>query len=505
LRLGRVQRRHPAVAPLQAEGFEMSITPDVTIEPPRARAKARHRVATPRARNRSLQAPASMLTELRQVERLEQVETAVLRAYQRNARVHTAKQVTQLAASIREFGFVNPVIADAANLVVAGHGRLAAAKQLGMTTVPVIRLEHLKPEQIRAYRIADNRLAELSDWDEELLALELQDLSELELAFDLDVVGFATAEIDELIAGLDDLGEDELEDEPPQPQDRAVARPGDLWLLGPHRLLCADARDPAAYQRLLGAEQTQLVVTDPPYNVRINGHVCGLGKTAHREFAMASGEMSRDEFVAFLSSVLTNMAIASKDGAIHFVFMDWAHAYELLQAGHEVYAELKNICVWAKTNAGMGSFYRSQTEFVFAWKNGTARHINNFGLGETGRWRSNLWTYAGLNTFRRGRAEELAAHPTVKPVALVMDVIKDCSHRGGIVLDAFGGSGTTLIAAHRTGRVARLLEIDPLYVDVIIRRWQALSGEQALHADSSQTFAGRAQALEIATPGETAP
>jgi DNA modification methylase len=442
-------------------------------------------------------------TDPSRVERIGQVAVADLRGYQRTARVHSPKQVAQLAASIREFGFVNPIIADATGVVVAGHGRLAAAKHLGLSTVPVIRLEHLTPEQIRGFRIADNRLAELSDWDEELLALELKDLSELELAFDLEVVGFATAEIDELIAGLD--MDDEVEEPPPEPQARAVAQAGELWLLGPHRVLCADARDQGSYTALLGCEPAQLVVTDPPYNVRINGHVCGLGRTAHREFAMASGEMSRDEFTAFLRTVLGNMAAASADGAIHFVFMDWAHAHELLRAGHEIYTELKNICVWAKTNAGMGSFYRSQHELVFAWKHGTAPHINTFKLGETGRHRSNVWEDAGLNTFRRGRAEELGSHPTVKPVALVMDAIKDCSRRGGSVLDAFGGSGTTLIAAHRTGRVARLLEIDPLYVDVIIRRWEALTGEQARHAASGQCFAERAEAAHAGTAREAVP
>jgi DNA modification methylase len=419
----------------------------------------------------------------------------------RNARRHSPKQVQQLAASIRQFGFVNPILVDPRGEVVAGHGRLAAAKQLGLERVPTIRIDHLTEDQLRAYRIADNRLAELADWDEKLLALELQDLSDLELSFDLELVGFATEEIDDLIAGLDGLDDDEVADETPQPQAKAVTRQGDLWILGPHRVLCADARDPVAYDRLLGAEQVQIGISDPPYNVRINGHVCGLGKTVHREFAMASGEMSRNEFVAFLRSVLANMAAVSRDGAMHFIFMDWCHAYDLLQAGHEVYSDLKNICIWKKSNAGMGSLWRSHHEMIFVWKHGKGPHINNIKLGESGRYRTNVWEYAGVNTFRRGRAEELAMHPTVKPVALVMDAIKDCSHRGGIVLDAFG-SGTTLIAAHRTGRAACLLEFDPLYVDVIIRRWQALIGEQARHAESGQTLAERAQALETRASGE---
>ena len=458
--------------------------------------KRRRRVTVPAATPQ----PADLSAAFSRAERIEQVELAALRGYDGNARVHSPKQVTQIAASIREFGFGNPIIVDAGYVVIAGHGRLAAARELGLTRVPVIRLEHLTPEQVRAYRIADNRLAELSGWDEELLALELQDLAGLELDFDLELVGFATEEIDELIAGLDDEG-DEVEDEPPVPEERPVSRLGDLWQLGPHRVLCADARDPAAYQRLLGSERAQLGLSDPPYNVRID-QVCGRGKTKYRNFEMAAGELTRDEFVGFLKPVFGNMAAFSQDGAIHFQFMDWAHAYEMLSAGHQVYTELKNICVWAKTNAGMGSFYRSQHELVFAWKHGTAPHINNFRLGETGRWRSNLWNYAGLNSFRRDRDEELEMHPTVKPVALVVDAIKDCSARGGIVLDAFGGSGTTLIAAHRTGRVARLLEIDPLYVDVIIRRWQRLTGEQARHVETGLNFDERAKASATDVPGE---
>ena len=231
-----------------------------------------------------------------------------------------------------------------------------------------------------------------------------------------------------------------------------------------------------------------MVFTDPPYNVPIDGHVSGLGSVKHREFAMASGEMSETEFTKFLTDVLGNLAKFSADGAIHYVCMDWAHLRELLNAGHAVYDELKNICVWAKTNGGMGSLYRSQHEMVAVFKSGTAPHINNVELGRHGRYRTNVWTYAGMNTFGAERDEALAMHPTVKPVALVEDAVLDCSDRNGVVVDAFLGSGTTLIAAESAGRRCFGLELDPEYVDLIIRRWQKMTGESAVHAESGLSF-----------------
>jgi DNA modification methylase len=249
--------------------------------------------------------------------------------------------------------------------------------------------------------------------------------------------------------------------------------------MGEHRLLCGDARDGEAVQQLMAQETARMVFTDPPYNVKIDGHVGGAGRVKHREFAMASGEMSQDQFARFLTEVLANMADASCDGSIHLVCMDWRHMTELMAAGGAVYDELKNLIVWAKTNGGMGTFYRSRHELIFVFKKGKEAHINTFGLGESGRYRTNVWDYPGINTFRDGRDEELAMHPTVKPVALVADAIKDVSRRGHIVLDAFGGSGTTLIAAEKTGRNARLLELDPAYCDVICRRFEAYAGRPA--------------------------
>lgn len=281
-----------------------------------------------------------------------------------------------------------------------------------------------------------------------------------------------------------------------------MSRVGDMWSLGSHRIICGDAREPETFERFLGDEKARVVFTDPPFNVKIDGHVGGLGRVKHREFAMASGEMSRSEFVALLKVVFERMAEVVEDGAILFTCIDWAHLHEMLEAGHAVFDELKNIVCWAKTNGGMGSFYRSQHELIPVWKKDKAPHVNNIELGAHGRYRTNVWTYAGANTFRRGRMEDLAAHPTVKPCALVMDAIKDCSKPGDLVLDPFGGSGTTLIAAEKTRRHARLIELDGTYVDLTIRRWEKLTKREAVHAVTGKTFAETA-AERAASPAAT--
>jgi hypothetical protein len=413
---------------------------------------------------------------------------ASLNPAKRNPRTHGKRQVAQIEASIRQFGFVNPVLIDADGAIVAGHGRVEAAKSLGMTTVPTIRLDHLTAEERRAYLIADNRLAELAGWDNAILAIELGELANLDLGFDIELTGFEGADLDRILEGPTQSPTLTEEAEDLEPRSPVISRVGDLWQLGEHRLFCADARDPAAFRTLLGDQQAQMVFTDPPYNVPIVGHASGIGRVRHREFPMASGEMSQAEFTKFLTDVLGNLATHSVDGAIHFVCMDWRHLEEVLAAGNSAYSELKNLCVWNKDNGGMGAFYRSKHELVFVFKNGKAAHINNFGLGEKGRYRTNVWDYPGANSLRPGRMDELALHPTVKPVALVADAIKDCSKRDGIVLDAFGGSGTTLIAAERTKRRGCLLELDPGYVDVIIRRWEAKTGRKAVHATLKMSF-----------------
>lgn len=418
-----------------------------------------------------------------------------LKPYAGNARTHSDKQITQIAASIRQFGFTNPVLIDGGSGIVAGHGRVAAARKLGIVDVPVIELAHLSDAERRAYVIADNRLAELAGWDREILAIELQALSDMELDFDLEITGFETAEID-LLLNEDDATEHDPADDVPAPEPGpAITRPGDVWHLGRHRLICGDALDPSTYAALMGTDRALAVFTDPPYNVKIDGHVCGSGKVRHREFAMAAGEMDKAGFTRFLQDALAAMAAVSSDGAIHFVCMDWRHMDELSAAGAAIYSELKNLVVWAKTNGGMGTFYRSRHELIFVYKVGTAKHLNTFGLGETGRYRTNVWDYAGVNSFG-GNQADLALHPTVKPLALVADAIRDVTRRGDIVLDGFGGSGTTLIAAERTGRVARMVELDPQYCDVICRRYEALTGQPARLGGSDMAFADVALARD---------
>ena len=419
---------------------------------------------------------------------LEMVSIATLKPYARNARTHSRKQVTQIADSITRFGWTNPVLVSDDGEIIAGHGRVLAAKQLGLDTVPTLRLSHLSAEGRRAYVLADNKLAENAGWDTEILAIEFQELSDL--GFDLELTGFSIAEIDFTIeqAGGGAVAADPVADVVPEPGAEAVSKLGDLWILGDHRLLCGDSRSSEAVATLMGGETADLIFTDPPYNVPIDGHTGGLGSIRHREFAMASGEMSADQFTEFLTTTLGNAAALAKDGAIAFVCMDWRHMRELQDAGAEVFSELKNLCIWNKTYGGMGSFYRSKHELIFVFKIGTLPHTNGFGLGETGRYRTNVWDYAGISSLGANRADTLAMHPTVKPVALVADAIKDCSRRNEIVLDIFGGSGGTLIAAQTCGRRAHLLEYDPLYCDTIIRRWQTFTGKQArLHA-GSQSF-----------------
>ncbi len=411
-----------------------------------------------------------------------------LKASVRNARTHSHKQIHLIAESIKAFGFVSPIVAAADGEIVAGHGRYDAAKLLGMETVPVICIDHLGPQQIRALRIADNRLAELSGWDAEILKLELGEL--IELDFEVEITGFETPQIDVILdAGPPVATKLDPADALPALQDVAVTARGDLWLLGEHRILCGDAREQSDYQTLMGGELAQMVFVDPPYNVRVDGHVSGLGKVRHREFAMASGEMSKLEFTGFLHAVFAEIAEASQDGALIYSCIDGPHLHEMLNAGYGVFDELKSVITWAKANAGMGSLYRSQTELITLWKRGQAPHINNIELGKHGRYRTTLWSYAGVNGFRKGRMAELASHPTVKPCAMVMDAIKDCSKPKGIILDSFSGSGTTLIAAAKTKRRGYVMEFDPLYVDGAIRRWETLFKGEARHAETGLTFA----------------
>ena len=421
---------------------------------------------------------------------LEYLPVGSLRPHPRNARTHSRKQIRQIADSIKAFGFTNPLLIDDGSMILAGHGRLEAAKLLGMEKVPCVRLDGMTPAQKRAYIIADNKLALNAGWDEELLALELKELAAVDAGFDIGITGFTIAEVDGLIEGLAVEEPVSPKDEalPPLEEGPAVARPGDVWIMGRHRLICGDSLSPAVVSALMAGETAQMVFTDPPYNVAIEGNVSGLGKVRHREFAFASGEMSKEQFTAFLATAFRNLADHSMDGAIHFILMDWRHMGEMLEAGEQVYSEFKNLIVWAKDNGGMGTFYRSRHELIFAFKKGDAPHINSFELGQHGRYRTNVWSYKGMNSFGGNRNDEIQLHPTVKPVALIADAIKDVSKRNGIVLDLFGGSGSTLIAAHKTGRRGYLCELDPLYCDRVIRRWQAFAKDDAILKTTGQRF-----------------
>ncbi|HWW46862.1 MAG TPA: DNA methyltransferase [Xanthobacteraceae bacterium] len=419
---------------------------------------------------------------------IQQMDLAALTPNPRNARTHAKKQVAQIAASIRAFGWTVPLVVDEQAMILAGHGRYLAARQLALAQVPVVVVTGLSAAKKRALALADNKIAANAGWDRDQLAAELGELAPLLAAceLELEITGFAPAEIDNLMADLIDP-EAEPADAVPALADHAVSQSGDLWQLGRHRLGCGDARDAAAWQAVMAQERAAMMFTDPPYNVRIAA-VVGRGKAQYREFAAASGELSSAEFVAFLTAPLKLAARHSAAGALHYVCIDWRHLRELQAAGDAVAAELLNIIVWAKTNAGQGSLYRSQHELIFLFRHGAAPHRNNVELGRHGRNRSNVWSYAGVNTFRAGRMADLSAHPTPKPVAMIADAMRDCTRRGDIVLDPFLGSGSTLLAAERVGRRGFGLEIDPLYVDLAIRRWQAFTGKDAVLAATGATF-----------------
>jgi DNA modification methylase len=419
---------------------------------------------------------------------LQYLSIADLKNNPHNARVHSKYQIRQIANSIKAFGFTNPVLLDKDNTIVAGHGRVAAAKVLGISDVPTIRLENLSSDQLRAYVLTDNRLAEKAGWDESILAIELQHLLMIESDFDVTVTGFEIPEIDLLLSGNDQQDPDddfELSEASPP-----VSQVGSLWQLRRHRILCANSIEQNSYSKLLGAKRADVVFIDPPYNVAIDGHVSGKGSIKHREFQMASGEMSEFEFISFLTASLRLLARFSVSSSIHFVCMDWRHMGELIAAGTQVYDSLLNLCVWAKNTGGMGSLYRSRHELIFVFRNGKGRHQNNVQLGRYGRNRTNVWEYPAINTLSKNGDEGnlLALHPTVKPVALIADALLDCSSRGDLVLDTFLGSGSTLMAAERTGRSCCGIEIDPLYVDTAIQRWQRYTGDHAIDTITGKRF-----------------
>jgi DNA modification methylase len=421
--------------------------------------------------------------------KIEQVALVAIRANPRNARTHNQRQVGQIAASIEAFGFTNPILVDETDEIIAGHGRLEAAIRLGLAAVPVIRVLHLSGSEKRALMLADNKIALNAGWDMEILADELAELSSEWVDVDIDLTGFEMGEIDVILDSVEEGGTEEPEAAPlPDTGLPGISQYGDVWQLGPHRVMCGDALVLADLDRLMQGDLADVGFTDPPYNVPVNGHVSGKGQTRHREFVQGSGEMSAEDFTTFLTSSLSNAASVSRNGAVWFACMDWRHLDEMSRAGRQAFHEMLNLCVWAKTNGGMGSLYRSQHELVFVFRKGKAGHRNNVQLGRYGRNRTNIWSYPGVNTFREGRMEDLTAHPTAKPVAMIRDALKDVSARGEIVRDPFLGGGATLMAAEASGRIARGLELDPLYVDVTLRRWRGATGGDPVRQADGMLF-----------------
>lgn len=424
--------------------------------------------------------------------KIEMLAPAALTSNPRNARKHPDKQIAQLAANIERFGFPMPIVADQDSMIVAGHGRWAAAKRLKLDLVPVIRMHFLNEDERRAFALADNRLAELSSWNQDVLEAELAGL--FESGFDISTIGFSTADLDFSVEAEKSEKPKKTEKvELPDPDAAAITRLGDRWdFLDPktsrvlYRVYCGDSQSQEVWEAALGKDRADIVFGDPPYNVKIDGHVSGTG--AHREFVMGAGEMSPPQFTHFLRGAFRNCVLFSAPGSIHYQCMDWRHAREILDAADGAYSEFKQLVVWVKTNGSMGSFYRSRHELVFVFKAGKGKHINNFMLGETGRYRTNVVEYEGCNTFRKGRQADLDAHSTVKPTAMVADFLLDCSNRGDLVVDPFLGSGTTLLAAAKTKRRGVGIELDPLYVDTAIRRLRAATGIEPVLAGDTRTF-----------------
>lgn len=417
--------------------------------------------------------------------KIETVNISELKAYSQNPKNHPEKQIQQIAASIKEFGFNNPVLTDENNEIIAGHGRLEAAKILQLNTVPVIRLSHLSEAQKRAYRLADNKIAENGGWNTELLRLEISELEQICNDFDITITGFEDVEIDVLTNPNETKTADEqLNKIPYIPENEIVSKIGDIWIMGNHRIICGNSLESDTFQNLMGDKVADMILTDPPFNVKICGHVC---KTQHKEFAMASGEMNSEEFTKFLTSNFALCEQYLKDGGLSYNYMDWRHIGEIIAAGRDIYKSFINMVVWVKSSGGMGSLYRSQHELCFIFKKGKESHTNNVELGKNGRYRTNVWHYAGVNSFGRHKAD-IKMHPTVKPVEMLRDAILDVTKRGDIVLDSFLGSGSTLIAAEKSKRICYGIEFEPLYIDTTIRRFKELFSIDAIRESDGKTY-----------------
>ncbi len=415
---------------------------------------------------------------------------AQLLANPHNARVHSSKQIKKIARSLEIAGHLSPVVADEAWTILAGHGRVEASKRSGAASVPVVQVVGLAEAQKRVFLIADNRIAEDARTDRKKLAEQIPELTPLLESIDchLTDTGLEAAEIDQLTIDFEESSHNPADEiDPALLQENTILQQGDIFALGEHRLLVGDARDRSAVERLMNGEQAAAGFLDLPYNVKISS-IVGRGKIQHAEFAMGSGEMSRAEFVSFMKTTLSNVAHVSRQSAVHFLCIDWKHVHQMIEAAEAVYTSYLNLVVWNKTNAGQGGTYRSQHELIGVFRIGEEPHQDNVQKGKFGRTRSNVWTYPGVNTFRAGRMNDLAAHPTVKPTALVADAFKDVTRRNEWVIDTFVGSGTSILAAETIGRRAAALEIEPKYAQIAIRRWENFTGRDAIHLETGLTL-----------------
>lgn len=408
-----------------------------------------------------------------------------LREYQNHSRKHTKSKIQKLANLIREYGFVIPILINGKSEIVAGHARVLAAKEAELAEVPVISIDHLSDNQIRAFRIADNKICEGSEWDYETLKIEFCEL--IDLNFDLELTAFEIPEIDMVVLGENPSDSTDPNDDLPPLPEHPIVRPGDIFNLGQHRIACIDCRNIDQLTTLMSSNTASMVITDPPYNLQING-VALKRKDIHSEFVMASGEMSSNEYTQFLVDTFTAFRQFSSENSLHYHFIDHKHLYEMLDAGNQVYDKQINICVWVKSNAGMGAFYRSQHEFCCIFQSGRDTHQNNVQLGRFRRNRSNVWHYPGLNSFSEDRSGLLASHPTVKNAQMIAGAILDASKPNDVILDGFLGSGTTVLAADKTGRICYGCEIEPKYIEVCIERFRSVSDAPIIHVETGQTF-----------------
>ncbi|WP_374612016.1 DNA modification methylase [Sphingorhabdus sp.] len=439
------------------------------------------------------------MTELK----IEYLSPGEIKPRHRGWRTHKPELHRTLEHSIRTNGVVEPVLIDSESRVVCGSAVVEAATRLGLNRIPVLRVEHLSDAQLRAYALSSAKMAEMSGFDEDILALELQDLKALLEGLDFTNLGFATGELDRIL-GLTDMELDaRIDDVPAARPDYMVSKVSDLWLIGEHRLFNGDALETSSYAKLMDGELAELILSDLPYNLRADT-ISGNGKFKHGDFVQAAGELSRAEFTRFLTRAMRHMRANSEPGSIHMLFMGWQYLLELLRAGSIVYDELKAIVTWVKKQGGQGAFYRSQTEFVGVFKHGTERHRNNIMMGKYGRNRTTAWFYDGMNTPSAERDELLALHPTVKPVELLADAILDCSTKGSIVLDPFAGSGSIIIAAEKVKRRAFAMELDPIYVDVSLRRIANTLGIDAIRASDGAKFSelDEAASAQVKTQAE---